>query len=93
MLPTTFMLYDFSKEQLKMVEKFSWCRLLKFDRFAEGYNKFENTKVGSFKNYQIFTVAWYFMWLHLILQTKLDLRSSSYFKNSRKPEFQISQIT
>ena len=47
-LPTTFMLYDFSKEQLKMVEKFSLDRLLRFDRFAEGYNKFENTKVGNF---------------------------------------------
>ena len=52
------MLYDFSNDQLKMVEKFSLDRLLQFDRFAEGYNKFENTKVGNFKNSQIFTVVW-----------------------------------
>ena len=49
-LPTTFILYDFSNEQLNMVEKFSLDRLLQFDRFAEGYYKFENTKIGSFKN-------------------------------------------
>ena len=57
-LPTTFMLYNFSIEQLKMVEKFSLDRMLQFDRFAEGYYKFENTKVGSFKNSQIFTEDW-----------------------------------
>ena len=33
------------------------------------------------------------MQLHFILQPKLDLRLSSSFKDSRKPEFQISQIT
>jgi hypothetical protein len=49
------MFYDFSKDQLKMVEKFSLDILLQFDRFAEGYYKFENTKVGRFKNSQIFT--------------------------------------
>ena len=51
------MLYDFSKEQLKMVEKFSLDRLLQFDRFSEGYYKFEKTKVGSFKNSKIFTTV------------------------------------
>ena len=57
-LPTTFMLYNFSIEQLKMVEKFSLDRMLQFDRFAECYYKFENTKVGSFKNSQMFTEDW-----------------------------------
>ena len=60
-LPTTFMLYDFSNEQLNMVEKFSLDRLLQVDRFAEDYYKFENTKVGSFKNSHMFTEAWKFM--------------------------------
>ena len=55
-LPTTFVLIDFSYEQLKIVEKFSLDRLLQLDRFAEGYYKFENIKVVSFKNSQIFTV-------------------------------------
>ena len=54
-LPKTFMLYDLSNEQLKVVEKFSLDRLLQVDRFAEDYYKFENTKVGIFKNSQIFT--------------------------------------
>ena len=49
------MLYDFSNEQPKMAEKFSLDRLLQIDRFAEGYCKFENTKVGGLKNSQIFT--------------------------------------
>ena len=49
-LPTTFVLNDFSYEQLKIVEKFSLDRLFQLDRLAEGYYKFENTKVGSFKN-------------------------------------------
>ena len=53
-LPTTFVFNDFSDEQLKIVEKFSLYRLFQLDRFAEGYYKFENTKVGSFKNSQIF---------------------------------------
>ena len=57
-LPTTFMLYDFSNDQLKMVEKFSLGRLLRVDRFAEGYYKFENTMVGGVKNPQSFTVVW-----------------------------------
>ena len=35
-LPTTFILYDFSNEQLRMVEKFSLDRLLPVDRFTEG---------------------------------------------------------
>ena len=52
------MLYEFSNERLKMVEKFSLDRLLQIDKFAEGYYKFKNTKVGSFKNSQIFTVVW-----------------------------------
>ena len=60
-LPTTFMLYDFSNEQLKMVKKISLDRLLQVDRFAEGYYKFENSKVGNFQNSHIFTEAWYFM--------------------------------
>ena len=60
-LPTTLLLYDFSIEQLKMVEKFSLDRLFQLDRFAEGYYKFENTKVGSFKNSQIFTADLNFM--------------------------------
>ena len=59
-LPTTFVLNDFSYEQLKIVEKFSLDRLFQLDRFAEGYYKFENTKVGSFKNSHIFTAAWNF---------------------------------
>ena len=59
-LPTTFMLYDFSDKHLKIVEKFSLDRLFQLDRFAEGYYKFENTKVGSFKNSHIFTAAWNF---------------------------------
>ena len=54
-LPTTFVLNDFSYEQLKIVEKISLDRLFQLDRFAEGYYKFENIKVGSFKNSQIFT--------------------------------------
>ena len=57
-LPTTFMLYDFSNVQLKMVEKFSLDRLLRVDRFAEGYYKFENTRVGSLKNSKCFTEVW-----------------------------------
>jgi len=48
-LPTTFMLYDFSDKHLKVVEKFSLGRLFQLDKFAEGYYKFENTKVGSLK--------------------------------------------
>ena len=56
-LPTTFVLYDLSIEQLKMVEKISLWRLLKVDRFTEGWYKFENSIVGGFKNSQIFTVA------------------------------------
>jgi len=57
-LPTTIVLNDFSDEQLKVVEKFSLDRLLQVDRFAEDYYKFENTKVGIFKNSQIFTEIW-----------------------------------
>ena len=57
-LPTTFMLYDFSDKHLKVVEKFNLGRLLRVDRFAEGYYKFKNTKVGSFKNSHIFTEGW-----------------------------------
>ena len=60
-LPTTFVLNDFSDEQLKIVEKFSLDRLFQLDRFAEGYYKFENTKVESFKNSQIFTADLNFM--------------------------------
>ena len=49
------MLYDFSDKHLKVVEKFSLGRLFQLDRFAEGYYKFKNTKLGSFKkNSQIF---------------------------------------
>ena len=59
-LPTTFVLNDFSDEQLKIVEKFSLDRLFQLEGFAEGYYKFENTKVGSFKNSHIFTEAWNF---------------------------------
>jgi hypothetical protein len=51
------MLYDFSNEQLNMVEKFSLNRLLQVERFAEDYYKFENTKVGCFKNSHSFTAA------------------------------------
>ena len=57
-LPTTLVLNDFSDEQIKIVEKFTLDRLFQLDRFAEGYYKFENTKVGSFKNSHIFTAAW-----------------------------------
>ena len=54
-LPTTFVLNDFSDKHLKVVEKFSLGRLFQLDRFAEGYYKFKNTKLGSFKkNSQIF---------------------------------------
>ena len=60
-LPTTFVLNDFSDEQLEIIEKFSLDRLFQLDRFAEGYYKFENTKVGSFKNSQIFTADLNFM--------------------------------
>ena len=49
-LPTTFVLNYFLYEQLKIVEKFSLDRLLQVDRFAEGYYKFENTKIENFKN-------------------------------------------
>ena len=59
-LPTTLVFNDFSDEQLKIVEKFSLERLFQLDRFAEGYYKFGNTKVGSFKNSHIFTAAWNF---------------------------------
>ena len=58
--PTTFLLNDFSDKQLNVVEKFNLGRLLRVDRFAEGYYKFKNTKVGSFKNSHIFTAAWNF---------------------------------
>ena len=37
-----------------MFEKFSVGRLLRVDRFAEGYYKFKNSMVGGFKNSQIF---------------------------------------
>ena len=57
-LPTTFVLYDFSIEQLNMVEKFSLCRLLQIDRLTGGYYKFKNTMVGGLKNSQIFKVVW-----------------------------------
>ena len=60
-LPTTLVLNYFSDEQLKIVEKFSLDILFQLDRFAEGYYKFENTKVGSFKNSQIFTEDLNFM--------------------------------
>ena len=60
-LPTTFILYDFSNEQLRMVEKFSVGRLLRVDRFVEGYYKFKNTMVEGFKNSQIFTEVWKIM--------------------------------
>ena len=59
-LPTTFVLNDFSNKHLKMVEKFSLGRLLRVDKFAEGYYKFKNTKVGSLKFFHIFTKAWNF---------------------------------
>ena len=59
-LNTTFILYDFSNEQLRMVKKFSVGRLFRVDRFSEGYYKFKNTMVGGFKNSQIFTVVWKF---------------------------------
>ena len=75
-LPTTFMLYEFSNEQIKIVEKFSLDRLLQLDRFAEGYYKFENTKVWSLKNSHIFTEAWNFIFIHLMLHSKLYLRLS-----------------
>ena len=48
--PTTFVLNDFSDKQLNVVEKFNLGRLLRVYRFAEGYYKFENTKVENFKN-------------------------------------------
>ena len=57
-LPTTFVLNNFSDKHLKVVEKFNLGRLLRVDRFAEGYYKFKNTKVGSFKNSHIFTEGW-----------------------------------
>ena len=52
---------DFSDKHLKVVEKFNFGRLLRVDRFAEGYYKFENTKVENFKNSHMFTTAWKFM--------------------------------
>ena len=54
-LPTTFVLNYFLDEQLKIVKKNSLYRLFQLDRFAYGYYKFENTKVGSFKNSQNFS--------------------------------------
>ena len=51
----TFVLNDFSDKHLKVVKKFGLDRLLRVNRFAEGYYKFENTKVGSLKNIQFFT--------------------------------------
>ena len=72
---------------LRLSKKFSLDRQFQLDRFAEGYYKFENNKVGSFKNSKIFTEDSNFMLLHFILQTKLDLIKSSYLKNSRKPDF------
>ena len=85
-LPTTFVLNNVSNKQLKVVEKFSLDRLLQFYRFAEGYYKFKNTKVGSLTNSHIFTKAWNFIEILFILQSKLYLRLCSYFKNSRNPE-------
>ena len=49
------MLNDFSDKNLKVVENFRLDRPLRVNRFAEDYYKFENTKVGIFKNSQIFT--------------------------------------
>ena len=54
-LPTTFVLNYFLIEQLKMVEQLGLDRLLRVKRFGEGYYKFENTRVGSFKIFQNFT--------------------------------------
>jgi len=44
-----------------MVQKFGLDRLLRVDRFAEGYYKLKNTKVEIFKNSQIFTADGNFM--------------------------------
>ena len=71
-LPTTFVFNYFSDKHLKVVEKFNLGRLLRVDRFAEGYYKFKNTKVGSFKNSHIFTAGWKCIWLHLFIQPELD---------------------
>ena len=57
-IPTTFVLNDFSDKNLKVVENFRLDRPLRVNRFAEYYYKFENTKVGSFKNSHMFTAAW-----------------------------------
>ena len=57
-LPTTFILYDFSNEQLRMVENFSLDRLLPVDRFTKGCSKFKNTKLEGFKNSQNFKGVW-----------------------------------
>ena len=70
-----------------MVKKFSLDRLLQVDRFVEGYYKFKNTMVGGFKNSQIFTGVWKFMYFHFILHTKLNLSRSSYTKNLMNPTF------
>ena len=59
--PTTFVLKYFSDKHLNVVEKFRLDRPLRVNRFAEDYYKFENTKVGSFKNSHMFTAAWKFM--------------------------------
>ena len=72
--PTTFVLNDFSDKNLKVVEKFRLDRPLRVNRFAEDYYKFENTKVGSFKNSHMFTAAWKSMKIHFIFQPKLDLK-------------------
>ena len=56
--PTTFVLNYFSDKHLKVVENFRLDRPLRVNRFAEDYYKFENTKVGSFKNSHMFTAAW-----------------------------------
>ena len=57
-IPTTFVLNEFSDEQIKIVEKFTLDRLLKAASFTEERSKFKNIKLGGFKNSQIFTVVW-----------------------------------
>ena len=84
-LSKTLVFKYFSFEQLKKVEKFSLYRLLRVDSFTKGWSKFKNTKIGGFKNSQIFTGVWWLRETHFILLPQVYLNNLSWVKNSRKP--------
>ena len=54
-LYTTFMLNDFSFEQIIKVEKFQLYRLFSVNSFTQGWSKITNTKLEGLENSQKFT--------------------------------------